>query len=300
MPAIVKWTLVLLLGLAAAPARADCGSAAGDRDGLLALRAAEFAVEADDRRQQLAIGLLECLGEPDPQLRDGVAFAALSQWLRAGLLQVATRDALRLRLLTQLQAPDDPLAVRRSFVVLVLSELARADRLDPQFSVEQRAELVAACAMFLAAVVDHRGFEEGVGWRHQVAHGADWVLQLGLHPQLEAAEVQRLLAALATQIATTASAYTFGEPDRFARAVFFIHQRGVRDNSQWQAWFDRLIQPAPFSSWREAGESEAGLRRRHNLDSFLRAVHFAATVREGEEDVALRRQALRAIEALGA
>ena len=40
------------------------------------------------RRQKLALALLPCLSNPDPGLRDGVAFEAYYTWMRAKLLDV--------------------------------------------------------------------------------------------------------------------------------------------------------------------------------------------------------------------
>ncbi len=295
----MRAVLVSLVLLLAAPAlRADCLAIDGGRGGLLALKSDAFSVDDDARRQQLALQLVDCLGSADPELRDGVAFEALSTWMRADQLEVSTLQALRRQLLERLQAPDDALGVRRPFVVLVLSEVARVDRLAARFSVEELGDLVDACVAFLDRIDDYRGFENGVGWRHQVAHGADWVLQLVLNPRVDEAAAARLLDALGRQIAPPDVAYRHGEPERIARAVFFAHQRDVLDSVYWDRSFGRLADPTPFPSWRAAGLDESGLARRHDVLAFLHALHFAATVREGQEDGDLRRRVVQVIEAV--
>lgn len=290
--------LAIVMTLMPALSHAECAPTAERRAELLALADARFELADPSQRGAHGLAMIDCLADPDPALRDGVAFEALATWMREPVLDEATLDALRVKLLAALADPVDPLGVRRSFVALTLAELSRVDRIAPHLDAEQRQSLVDASIGFIGGVTDYRGFDDAVGWRHQAAHGADWVLQLILNPGVDAGQAGRLLTALATQIAPPGVAYHHGEPERIARAVFFAHQRGVLGDDFWDAWFADLAKPAPFASWAETGRSEAGLTRRHNLMNFLLALHFAATSREGSVDQALRRRALGAIEAI--
>lgn len=276
------WLSPLLLALAcvlvAPVAAADCPPADHDREQLDALRAAGFAVEDDAARQRLALALLACVGEPDPALRDGIAFMGLSRWLRAGELDADTRAALATDLLGQLRAAPDAGGFRQPFAALVLSEVVRADRLDPQLDGERLRELATAAAMYLSGVRDYRGFSEDEGWRHGVAHGADLALQLAVHPELKAAQVEPLLAAVAGQVQPRRTLfYTYGEPERLARVAHFAQRRDLFPADWWQRWLAGLVDPAPLPAWTEAFDSQGGLARRHNLLAFLLALHFAAS-----------------------
>ena len=77
------WLLGMML-LAGAPAMAACPPAGQDRADLQALKSNGFAVADAAGKQALAIGLVDCLGDPDPALRDGIAYEALQHWMRAG------------------------------------------------------------------------------------------------------------------------------------------------------------------------------------------------------------------------
>jgi hypothetical protein len=258
-----------------------CANSAEDRAALRAWAAAGFPVTAADERRRRALELAGCLGDPDPALRDGVAFAALSAWLRGGAIDEPTRLELAERLLPQVAAEEDAAGFRRPFAALALAEVARADRLAPALPAAIRARIVEAAAGFLTTTRDYRAFEDGAGWRHAVAHGADLVLQTGLHPQTTAAEARRLLAAVATQVAPPGVAYVAGEPERLARAVFFLHGRNVLDDAWWDGWFAALGDPAPLTSWSQAFETEAGLARRHDVVAFLQALAFAQRANPG-------------------
>ncbi len=251
---------------------AVCPPAGLDAEGLATLRIGGFAVGDDARRQTLALDFVECLASPDPAWRDGGAFEAFATWLRGDALSPGTRRELMDRLLASLAgAAPDPHGVRAPFEALVLAEIARTDRIAPWLDAAQRERLVDAAVDYLAGVRDWRGFEPGIGWRHGVAHGADLIMQLALNPALDRGQLDRLLAAVATQIAPEAAPpYTQGESERLVRPVLFVLQRDLHDEAFWSAWVGTLVVPAPSA---DAPTDPAQLARRHNLRAFLFALY---------------------------
>ncbi|MGQ0646072.1 MAG: DUF2785 domain-containing protein [Gemmatimonadaceae bacterium] len=253
------------------------------RADLDALKRGGFAVAAAEERNRLAVLLLSCFDDPDPAVRDGIVFEALSKWLRARELEPATIHTLAATLLPALRSADDARGFRKPFAALILSEVARADRITPMFSDSLRNAFVAGAAAYMRQITDYRGFDPKEGWRHGVAHTADLVLQLGLNAQIEAEGLQVLLDAVATQIAPKGAAfYTFGEPERLARAVFFIHRRGVVPDAWWDSWFTSAGSPTPLVAWSDAFSSLEGLARRHNVAAFMHAVAFAGRANTDE------------------
>lgn len=223
--------------------------------------------EADAARiQQLAVALLPCLAQPDPRLRDELAFEQLSAWARARKLDAATLQRLRVELLAVLNGPADATGVHQPFAALTLAEVARADRLQPFMTLEQRAELVAGAAHFLVGVRDYRGLIAGEGWRHGVAHGADLALQLGMNDALDAAQRQTLLDAITAQVlADHRHAYRFGEGQRLARAALQLLLRLRPDDVALQTWLDGLLAPLKQpKAWDETAMTDL-----HNLRGFL-------------------------------
>lgn len=124
--------LLPVLLLAALPGQAACPPEGHDRASLEALRAAGFQV-APPQREALASGLLDCLGDPDPGLRDGIAYEALMSWMRAGAFDPPVLRRLRDRLQAML-GQEDPAGFRGPFAALVLAEVARTDRIRPWMS----------------------------------------------------------------------------------------------------------------------------------------------------------------------
>ncbi len=262
-----RLAVAALLMCSAAMASAACPPAGVTKASLEALKAADWNVADDARRQALALELLDCLGAPDPALRDDLAFEALSHWARAMQLGVATLRSMRAALVPQLApgAPDDA-GFRRPFSALTLAEVARADRVQPFLSTAERHELVGVATTYLVTVRDYRGFDAREGWRHGVAHGADLLLQLGLNPAVDAVELKLILAAIATQVMPPgAHFYIYGEGDRLMTPVFYIGRRDALSAEEWSAWFTALA----AQRLKADPPTQASLAARHNLSQFL-------------------------------
>lgn len=278
----------LLLAGSAAVSTSPCPPAGMTRADLAHLKESKFAVPSADERNRLATVLLACLDDPDPGIRDGVVFEGLSQWLRKKELTSATILALEESLRKPLQGEQDAAGFRRPFAALILSEVARADRIEPVFSETVRASLVELAATSLMRVEDYRGFHPQEGWRHGVAHGSDLALQLALNPRVGAVGLERLMDAVASQVVPKGGhSYTFGEPERLARALVYAHRRGVLKTAFWEGWFASIASPRPLADWGASFQSLEGLARRHNTVAFLHAVAFAGRAAGDEVGVAL-------------
>lgn len=269
-----------LLFVVATSAYAGCPPEGQSKASLQALKASKFAAPDAAARQALAEGLVDCLADPDPTIRDGIAYEALAQWMRAGEIDIAGLRGLRDRLYATLGGGDSA-GFRKPFAALVMSEVARTDRIKPWMSVEERAAMVEAAAAYVESVRDYRGFDEKEGWRHGVAHGADWLMQLALNPALDRAQLDRILAAVAVQVVPeSAHAYVFGEPGRLARPILYAARRGLHSEAEWQAWLSALTPRVAAGGLTYS--DLAWLARRHDLDAFLAALYLEADQSDDE------------------
>lgn len=254
-----------------------CPPAGHDRARLEALRAAEWSLPDDAARNALARALTACLGSPDPTLRDGIAFEALSHWLRARQLSDDTMRALAADLRVRMFA-EDAQGFGPPFAALALSEVVRADRVAPYMDAALRAALLDDAVRYLVSVRDYRGFDAREGWRHGVAHGADLMLQFALNPALRHDDLVRIRDTIGTQIAPDTHVYIYGESERLARPILYMAQRGLIGEDEWRAWFTQL----PMRE--DAFASQSGLAWRHNLNAFLSALYVNARLSANADD----------------
>ena len=124
----------------------------------------------------------------------------------------------------------------------------------------------------VSGVSDYRGFNADEGWRHGVAHGADWLLQLSLNPRVGRDGLLAMRDAVGAQIAPAAHAYVFGESERLARVIQYMSQRDAISSGEWGAWLTEVSGPGELGEWNEVFFSEPGLVRRHNVKGFLAAL----------------------------
>lgn len=296
------WLLVGAVVAGSMQARAAQAHCLGDTDAAAALAAtrdAGFVIDDPARRATTAIGLLDCLGDPDPAIRDGLAYEALAAWLRAAALDEATRRQMLDRLSAMLDAPDDDSdGLRPPFAALVLSEVARSDRVAPWMTDAERVALLDRATRYVATLRDYRGFDPVQGWRHGVAHGADLLMQLALNPALDLPQLERIVTAVAAQLPPAdGTSYIFGEPQRLARPVLFAAQRGLFDEAAWTAWCAARVAAIgddPALAYRD----RAWLARRHAVVNVLQALYVETDASDDPRLAPLRAGVLAALKTL--
>lgn len=264
----MRWFSItaILLALLVQHASAECLKHGSEKPILLEIKSKHWKLP-DAQRETLAMELSECLGDPDPELRDGIAYEGLTAWLRAKELSVGTRQALYAHLITMLQTPDQQ-GFSQPFAALMLSELARADRIEAFLTPSERQNMLEAISSYLTNLHDYRGFDSKQGWRHGVAHSADVLREFARRPDLSQDQLDLIRTALASQIAPSEHAYIYGEGERFAYPVFFATARpklNAHEIKAWQLWLQALATKLDA----QKTESEQALWVSHNLKGFF-------------------------------
>jgi hypothetical protein len=194
----------------------------------------DFAVPAGADRDELAAELSAALADPDPEVRDGPAYAVLFTWLARGELPdqldwLGTQAARRL---------EDPQIQARTFAPLVLAGVVEAGAFDESW--------VSAFERWYPAETDLRGHDPGLGWLHAVAHGADLLGTLGCHDRVRPERMLRLAAA--RMLAGASYVWRDQEDDRLGHAIALILTRPGITSEQSTSWL------APVDETFAAGE----------------------------------------------
>jgi hypothetical protein len=241
---------------------------------------------------QLATELLDALSSPDPEWRDEIGYSTLASWIYQQ--RVLGADALRAiseRLVANLKHgigdTGADTVFTRSFSALVLSVVVARDNAEPFFQPEEWRRIEHAAVAYLAAEQDVRGYEYEKGWMHSAAHTADLIKFLGRSRYLDAVGQQRLLTAIADKLGTAPVVFTFGEDERFARAVLSLINRNDFNREAFTAW---LGGPKALS----ARPAVADLRSSQNRKNVLAKLEvLLSTSATPSESAAWARDAVR-------
>jgi len=207
-----------------------------------------YALPPGSDPAQLATELLGALSSPDPEWRDEIGYATLASWIyQQRVLGADVLRAMSERLVANMKhgigdkGTDTVFA--RSFSALVLSVVVARDNADPFFQPDEWRRIEQAAVAYFAAEQDVRGYEYEKGWMHSAAHTADLIKFLGRSRYLDVAGQQRLLNAFADKLESAPVVFTFGEDERFARAILSVINRNDFNRDGFTAWLGRSKPP---------------------------------------------------------
>jgi hypothetical protein len=150
------------------------------KEKLLALVQADYQISESDDLDALLQAMIVHIGALDPELRDDLIYTTFFQLIHRQ--QVLTPQQLR-RLLQQVlddehlfygigeQGTDS--VFTRAFSVLLLPLLLIVHRRQAYLGVAEITEVWEKLLRFMREEQDRRGFVEGKGWAHAIAHAAD-------------------------------------------------------------------------------------------------------------------------------
>lgn len=229
----------------------------------------------DDRPlSELTTELTEMLGDPDPAVRDGIAYPTLATWVGDGVydeLLQGLGDGMATGLGVGLGEDGTTSVFRRSFSVLVLAECIERDNaahLVPAGTVVSWGDRIAG---WFIRERDLRGFVPGQGWAHAVAHGADAIAALAVSEAMGRLELTVLLDVIADRLLLPTEHFLdHGETDRLARATMRVLRRDLVGLEVLEPWLARLSQSARAHG---LGDTDPYLVA-GNVQAFLRSLHL--------------------------
>lgn len=249
--------------------------------------AADYAVPPGHSAASLTHELLAYLGSTDPELRDVFAYPILEHWIHGGQCSAGEVRTMAAQLEGNLTAgvgeQGTDSVFLRSFSALTLAEIVYEDNQHPFLAEAEVRHLLERALAYLPAERDLRGYVPGPGWAHAVAHGADLLWVLAQNRYLGAADLERVMEAIATKAAPAgAHIYLFNDDQRLVRAVLGVLQRDLLPLSFLSTWLNRLTHSdgrpigiaAFFDGHPPAVASTDKIGLLHNTSQFLRGLYF--------------------------
>lgn len=233
----------------------------------------------DDRPlADLTSELTAMLGDADPAVRDGIAYPTLATWVAEGVyddLLEGLGDGMASGLGVGLGEDRTDSVFRRSFSVLVLAECIERDNaahLVPATTVVRWGDRIAG---WFVRERDLRGFVDGSGWAHSVAHGADALATLALSEAMGRLELTVLLDVVADRLLLPTDYFlVHGETDRLARATMRMLRRDLVGLDVVEPWLARLGQGARAHG---LGDTDPYLVAA-NVQAYLRSLHLLLAI----------------------
>lgn len=217
-----------------------------------------------------AMNLMPNLRATDPELRDTLTYGMLVKLLVARALSPEELAKLldlaisREYLFYRIDETDADSVFARSFGALIVAAVVKLDSAEPHLSSIHMGRVIDAVIAYAQAERDHRGFVEGKGWAHAVAHAADALGSCAQHPWATTGQHTAILGAVA-HLAGVPSPLVHGEDDRLAFVALRLAQRADRSDIDWRTW---LAEFRVTSSTSATDDLRAG-----NIGHFLRAFH---------------------------
>lgn len=240
-----------------------------NKDLLRALVDRQVWCPAEETPFNWAMSLMPNLRSPDPELRDTLTYGILVNLLVAHALtpdEVATLLDLavsREYLFYRIGETGTDSVFARSFGALVVAAVVEVDAADRHLSPTQLGRIIDAVTTYAKAERDHRGFVDGKGWAHAVAHVADALDSCAQHPYATTDQHTVILDTVG-HLAAVASPLVHGEDDRLAFVALRLAKRDGGD-IDWLKWLARF---EVTSNAGAADDLPLG-----NIGHFLRAFH---------------------------
>lgn len=234
-----------------------------------------FSVPRDIEPLPLALEMIDQIGSPDKELRDDLIYTALATWI----LEHHIFDSNQLRQLLLIALDDQHLfycigetntdsVFTRSFSVLLIPLILIAHRERPFLNKSEIHQVKEALLEYLKKEKDLRGYVEGKGWAHAVAHVGDAIDDLAQCPEIESTELQEILNSISAKMCFDGAPYVHEEDERMTTAVISVLNRQLLDDTDIENWIRQLvartqeIKRFPTSSMH------------FNVKNFLRSLYF--------------------------
>ncbi len=205
------------------------------------IKSNNYEVPEGVRPFELALEMMNCLGDTDGELRDILAYSVLQSWMIDDVLSInETHELLNIsldekHLLYGLEGADETVFMR-AFSALIVAVAVYKHRSNKYLSKKEISSILDKVIKFYDEDKDIRGYIEGQGWAHGAAHGADALDELARCEEVGYEDLKRILDAIHKKINIGYYGYIHEEDERMITAVSAILERKLVPESEMIGW----------------------------------------------------------------
>ncbi|WP_312193599.1 DUF2785 domain-containing protein [Exiguobacterium sp.] len=180
--------------------------------------------------------LLLHIGSTDPELRDGLIYPQLATYIASESFTIGEANRLFDFILSghglmyRMGTADTTAVLTRSFSALALAELLVMDKIRHLLTQSQLDRLSTYLQTYLEQEKDVRGFIDGFGWAHSMAHIADVYAVWFTHPASRPQEEIGAIDAMIRQLIRSDYLYIDEEADRMVTAWLQACRHGLSED----------------------------------------------------------------------
>lgn len=223
--------------------------------------------------------MLKDIGSIDSELRDELIYITFGQMIVAK--NVLNKD--QIKQLLAICVDDQHLFYRlgesatdsvfvRSFSVLILPLILNVDQHDPFLSDSEIKYVRKRLFTYVRKEKDVRGYVDGKGWAHSLAHAADALGEIAKHHYIKENDLIELLDVVNAKVLFSNSVYTHNEDERMALSVFNTINRGILSEQQVLNWINNL--KFQLDTQKKLESDLSGFYLKLNVRNFLYNLYF--------------------------
>lgn len=236
----------------------------------------QFRLSENDDLSKLIPEMLFHIGSTDNYLRDDLIYSAFATWILdhntisheqlQELLQKILGDQ---HIFYNIGEQDTDSVFRRSFSVLLLPLVLIAHRSQPFLSKAKVIQVKEKLLQYLKEEKDHRGFVNGKGWAHAIAHVADSLDDLTQCVEITENDLREILVAIRAIINTHEVVYIHGEDERLVTVTIAVIRRSLLPELEIAQWIQDFENPVL-----ETDSMPQDIMIRTNIKNFLQSLYF--------------------------
>jgi hypothetical protein len=226
---------------------------------------------------QLIEQMVNHIGSTDPELRDKLIYTSFYYLIQRDYLNEQQMTYLiescldENHLFLSIGSQNNDTVFTRAFSSLVVALILGKDRENQFLSKELTIQAIKSSMIYLQKETDTRGYVEGKGWAHSIAHGADLLDEAIKHPLFEMSLISGCLDTISNCLFKE-SVYTDGEDERLIYAIESLLEKGMEE-SILEIWIfslsdylNEIRNPSGFSL--------SYFRKKTNVSNFLKTLYF--------------------------
>ncbi|WP_410983437.1 DUF2785 domain-containing protein [Bacillus cereus] len=199
------------------------------------IKANHYAIDSTIGIDDLSSKMLQHIGALDGYLRDKLIYTTFwhlitnDQITQTQLQHLLSQSISEQYLFFKITTEDKDAVFTRSFTTLLIALIISADTKHNFLSESDILKVKDKLILYMKQEHDFRGYVNGQGWAHSIAHVSDTFDELIKNPKLETEHYQEILQTLLEKINVHTLYYKYEEDERIIYPIVAMLQNGLEE-----------------------------------------------------------------------